>query len=181
MSIEIIDNLTSRKSIEEILERASSWYFDNINGYIIKKRGIIFTKSELYSHKWTNNGTSYDFCLKCGIPKQIEKYWTHGCPVSAKQYNKLHFAEHNYKTIEVKDAGSLIWIHGSGYKHQPSKTYRFKVCKKCGLIPEREKVYYKLDKATGRAYEVPSPVGAKTKRIHCCLTDDEYDVKDIII
>lgn len=179
--IDVIETLSAKEAISEILGAAKAWYLSEVEGYLVRKRGLFFDKMETHSHKWQENGREFDFCVKCGVPKEIEKYYSHGCPVSAKQYDKFPYPQHNYETIEISGNHRPIWMVGSGYINQPPKLYRFEVCRKCGLIRDRETIFYKLDKDSGKAYEVSSPVGAKKKHIHCSYTDDEYDVRDIII
>jgi hypothetical protein len=179
--IDIIENISAKKAIEEILGAAKTWYLSEINGSLIHKRGVFFEKIEMHSHKWQENGKKFNFCVKCGAPKDIEKYYSHGCPVSAKQYNSFPYPKHTYEVVEIKSIQRPVRVLGQGYRRQNPKLYRLKICRKCGIIESREKVFFKLDKETGDAYEVNGPVGAKTKHIHCSLTDDEYDIRDIII
>lgn len=178
--IEIVQ-LPPKEALSKILGAAKAWYIPEVEAHLIRNRGLFFSNRESYSHKWKENGKNFDFCLKCGVSKEIEKYYNHGCPVSAKQYNSYPFSRHTYESIEIKSGGRPIWRPGKGYIRPDPMLYRFEVCRKCGIIESREKIFYKIDKDTGGAYEVKSPVGAKKAHIHCSLTDDEYDVRDIII
>jgi len=178
--IVVVDDISAKEAINRILVSAKAWYLPEM-GYLVKNRGLFFDGREQHSHKWTENGKKFDFCLKCGIHKSIEQYYSHGCPVSAKQYNSFPFPKHTYEEVEIKSTSRPLWVQGKGFQRQPTSLYRFKVCRKCGIIESREKIFYKIDKETGNAYEVNSPVGAKKHHIHCSLTDDEYNVRDIII
>jgi Zn ribbon nucleic-acid-binding protein len=162
--IEVIDNLSSKEVLEKLLRSAPYNYSSDLKGHILKRRGILFMDKDEYSHKWKENGIEYDFCLKCGCDTST-KYYSFGCPVSARAYNKFPFIAHKYGSFKMK-------------RHN---FYKFDACIKCGIIESREKILYKVDKVTGNAYEVSTPVGAKHKYIHCSLSDDEYAVRDILI
>ena len=171
--------MSNKEKINDFLGLFTSYYIENISARLIKDRGLIFSNRELFSHKWSENNLKYDFCLKCGCPKHTQ-YYSDGCPVSIKAFNTYPFIKHKYKTTKIELEKNTFFYLGYFKKHKP-KEMEITSCIKCGLIPEREKIFYRLDKNKKNAYIVNTPVGSKKRYIHCNLTDEEFDVRDIII
>lgn len=180
MYIEVYKNLPDKKALKEIVGKGNFSYLHEIKSYAIKKRGFIWKKNDKNSHKWKENGKTYDFCLKCGCTRETEKYWSHGCPISSRQYNGSVYPEHKYELFKIKKPNSMRWINGRYVVSSEEKIYEIMACSKCGLIKSRENIYYRVHKDTNLHYEVNSPVGSKKKKIYCSFTDDEYEIKDIL-
>lgn len=134
-------------------------------GVFIANHGLYPSGLKEYNHKWKENNIIYPFCVKCGYVER--ESLRPRCKISDKIYNRLYRPRHNWTKIRFpgylnKDPIDLV------------------ICAKCGLMPHREWIYYRLDKDSKKAYLSVKASNVKKKRIPCCMTDDEWIVKDII-
>lgn len=148
--------------IELYIVNNSGW---TNRGYFSAYRGLYLTEESIYNHKWKENNIEYPFCIKCGTLRKDS--FVHSCIASTESYYTVPRLRHNFKKICVK----------SVYEFPVTIT----LCTKCGLLPEKEWIYYRIDNSTGKPQICKKARNAKRKRIPCCLTDDEFIVKDLIL